>query len=77
MVRHILTFARHLETFTRDTVVKLLGPAPCLMSKQHGQFFWNLYAKGPDMGEVLDALKKALEGFQRSGVTFTLDVDPL
>ena len=77
VVRHILTFTRHAETEMAGSGVKFLGPAPCVTSKQHGQFFWNLYAKGPDVDDLVRRLKQALDGFKRSGVVFTLDVDPM
>ncbi len=55
---------------------KVVGPAPCLIAKEGGNFRWNLYIKGPSIEAINPPLKAALSEFKRQKATLTVDVDP-
>lgn len=58
--------------------VKVLGPAPAVISKVRNQFRWNLILKVKDADAAALKLKKILKGLKRpSGVIMTVDVDPI
>ncbi len=78
VARQTLLFARFLERRLPEGV-KLMGPAPEIVSKEMGQFRWNLYLKGPSPEAIHPALRQALEEFkktEKARVAFTIDVDP-
>ena len=76
VVRQSIVLKRLLETTIPDDSFQVLGPAPCLISKESGDFLWNLYFKGPDVWAMHRLLQEAFKNFQRSKVALTLDVDP-
>ncbi len=77
VVRQIILLTRTIQAAAEGLPhIKTLGPAPCLTSKEKGQFRWNLYLKGPDPDAALSALKKALAVFKKTGTTLTVNVDP-
>lgn len=77
VVRQSLLLSRVLGFVAEKTpVYKILGPAPCLVSKEKGQFRWNLFVKGPDSDSLARWLKNALTSFKKTGVTLTVDMDP-
>jgi len=77
VVRHILYLSRDLETRLAGSDVKVLGPAPCATSKQHGFYLWNFYLKGREMSSLRHFLDEALTKFKKAGVTLTINVDPI
>lgn len=76
VVRQILTLVKFLQSKLDPTVFPVLGPAPCLVSKERGLFRWNLYVKGPSIETVNPPLRLALQEFKRQGTLLTIDVDP-
>jgi len=76
VVRNILTLSKELRAQTGDGPLRVLGPAPCINSKEHGQFYWNLYLKGPGIAQINPFLRQALASFKRNRVTVAVDVDP-
>ncbi|MBL7068769.1 MAG: primosomal protein N' [Candidatus Omnitrophica bacterium] len=58
--------------------VKILGPAPAVISKIRNQFRWNLVLKVKEPQEAAISLKEILKNMKRpSGVFITVDVDPI
>jgi primosomal protein N' (replication factor Y) len=76
VVRHSLCLAKALKQGRDTTVFQVLGPAPCLVSKERGQYRWNLYFKGPFIEQMVPVLKQTLRDFKKSKVRLTFDVDP-
>src|SRR3989338_625892 len=76
VLRQILAFSKFLEPKLAGTPIKTLGPAPCLVSKEKGQFRWNLYLKGPSVEIINPVLRAAIQEFKKIKVSFTVDVDP-
>ena len=77
VIRQIFLFGKLLEVIMRDSEnLSVLGPAPCLISREKGSFYWHLFAKGPSVTLVNPLLKQALAQFKKSRVTITVDVDP-
>lgn len=76
VVKQMLTFSRWVEALLGQSGVTLAGPAPALLSKTEGEFFWNLFLKSPTVEAATALLKKAFEGFRKGGVQFAVDVDP-
>jgi primosomal protein N' (replication factor Y) len=76
VLRQILTLAKLIETKTTGGVFKTMGPAPCLISKERGEFRWNLYLKGPSIEAMNPFLKDVLAEFKRTKTRLTIDVDP-
>lgn len=76
VLRQILAFSKFLETKLTGTPIQQMGPAPCLVSKEKGQFRWNLYLKGPSVESIHPLLREALKEFKKIKVAFTVDVDP-
>ncbi|MBI3316056.1 MAG: primosomal protein N', partial [Candidatus Omnitrophica bacterium] len=76
VVRKSLELAKRIPSASPGAVLDVMGPAPCLVSKERGLYRWNLYLKGVTAEAAVEALKKALEGFAKSGILLTIDVDP-
>ena len=76
VMRQILSFSKLLASLGDREKFKVLGPAPCLVSKERGQFRWNLYFKGPSIELMIPLLKKAVNEFKKVKITLTFDVDP-
>jgi primosomal protein N' (replication factor Y) len=76
VMRKSLELSKRLGVVPRSAGFEVMGPAPCLVSKERGLYRWNLYWKGPTAEEAVRVLKKTLEGFSKSGVLLTVDVDP-
>lgn len=63
---------------TRMKDIKILGPAPAVISRIKNQYRWNLMIKTKDVARSATRLKKILKDFKRpSGVIIAVDVDPL
>lgn len=76
VVRTILTLAKDLGARSAEKSMRLLGPAPCINSKQHGQFYWNLFLSGPSVARINPYLKETLSTLKKNRVTVAVDVDP-
>ncbi len=77
VIRQILVFAKTLELkLPQNPAMKILGPAPALVSREKGQFHWNFYLKGPDVFAINALLRQELAVFKKSRVTISVDVDP-
>lgn len=76
VVKQILGFSKLLTSLSGERMFKVLGPAPCLISKERGLFRWNLFFKGPSIERMIPILKKAVAGFKKVKTTFAFDVDP-
>lgn len=76
VLRQVLGFAKFLGPRLEGTPIRTLGPAPCLISKEKGQFRWNLYLKGPSTEIINPLLRAAIRDFKKIKVAFTVDVDP-
>ncbi len=76
VVRQILELSKLLQARLDSKIFKILGPAPCLVSKEKGLYRWNLYVKGPSIQEINPLLKKVLAEFKCLKVTLTVDIDP-
>ncbi|MBI4352879.1 MAG: primosomal protein N' [Candidatus Omnitrophica bacterium] len=76
VVRQILGLGKFLESRMDGRPFAVMGPAPCLVSKEKGLFRWNLYLKGPSIPEMGAWLKETLREFQKSRTVLTIDVDP-
>ncbi len=77
VVRQILTLAKELRQKAGDGPIHVSGPAPCLVSKEHSQYHWNLMLKGPDQAAVSVFLKSVLDSFKKTKVVIAVDVDPV
>lgn len=65
---------------TRKMSVQVLGPAPALVPKVRNRYRWQLLLKGKELKELhslAKALKAAFERQKTSGVSLTVDMDPL
>jgi len=76
VVRQILGLSRDLKATLTGSEIKILGPAPCLVSKQHGFYLWNFYLKGPEIAPLRQLLDETLAKFKKTAITLTIDVDP-
>ncbi len=76
VVRQIILLSRLLESRMDKQTLGILGPAPCLTSKEKGLYRWNLYLKGPTVEMIRPVLKETLKEFKRVKVMLTVDVDP-
>lgn len=76
VMRQILGLAKLLETRLDGAQFTVMGPAPCLISKERGEFRWNLYLKGASAEEINPALREVLGEFKKTKVRLTIDVDP-
>ena len=65
---------------SRRMDIRALGPAPALVSKVRGRHRWQMLLKGKDLKtlhSIAGALKAVFERHKDSGVSLTLDMDPL
>ncbi|HTL70437.1 MAG TPA: primosomal protein N' [Candidatus Eisenbacteria bacterium] len=76
VVRQVMLLARFVESRVDAQLYRVLGPAPCLTSKEKGLYRWNFYLKGPSSEEVGARIKAALSEFKKLKVTVTVDIDP-
>ncbi len=76
VVKHVLLLAKALRVQAAAAGVEVVGPAPCLNSKEHGQFYWNVYLKGPQVAALRAFLRETLAAFKKRGVLLAVDVDP-
>ncbi len=78
LIKSAHDLASLISALIPGTDTELVGPAPEFISRMKGQFRWAMMLKGKDpraMCEVIDKALGSLKG--RSGVTITIDVDPL
>jgi primosomal protein N' (replication factor Y) len=75
VMRQSLELSRSLES-RMDGRFKVLGPAPCLVSKEKGEYRWNFFLRGERVEEMNPLLRKTLEEFKKRRVRVTIDVDP-
>lgn len=54
----------------------VLGPAPAVIGKLHGEWRYRLLIKG-ELEESRSVIKKILNDFKPEGVSLTIDVDPM
>ncbi len=76
VLRQITGFKKQLILESGAGVYRVLGPAPCLISKERGQFRWNIFFAGPDIASMNVILKKALKKVKWLKVRLIVDVDP-
>ena len=58
--------------------VKILGPAPAVVSKVRNQYRWNIILKATDLEVTARRMKEILGSIKRTaGVIITADVDPI
>ena len=76
LVRESILLARHLEAELSGRHCEILGPAPCLISKERGLYRWNLLIKTPGVAQTNPILREALHRFKSSGIFIVVDVDP-
>lgn len=77
VIRQIYLFARTVEARCElGTGMTIVGPAPCLISRERGEFYWNLFVKGPSIAVINAMLKAVLSEFKKGRVSITVDVDP-
>jgi len=76
VVRHAIELARAFRLRSAEAKIDVLGPAPCVSSKEHGQFYWNVYLKGDEVSVVDAFIRDVLKDFKKSGVVLAVDVDP-
>ena len=76
LVRQLLMLVKEIESGMDKKNFKILGPAPCLVSKERGLFRWNFYVKGPGFEELNRLFKESLRRFRPRGVLLAVDVDP-
>lgn len=65
---------------SRKMDIQTLGPAPALVSKVRGRYRWQILLKAKDLKELhslATGLKAMFERKKDTGVTLTLDMDPL
>lgn len=66
------------ELAQRVRGAEVLGPSPAPYSPLRGWFRWRLLVRGPDGGQVRDALREAVDGWRRPrDVRVAVDVDPV
>jgi primosomal protein N' (replication factor Y) len=76
LLKQMMLLAKELGLRTQSTAIQVLGPAPSLVSKAQGSFFWHLYVKGSDIEAMISLVRKTLGEFRRGSVQLTVDVDP-
>ena len=76
VMRQALTLARLFEINAPAEGARVAGPAPCLASKEGGNFMWNLFVKGPTAESVNKLIRRTLQEFKKSRITISVDVDP-
>lgn len=76
VLRQILSFAKLIQSRVDPNQFKILGPAPCLISKERGYYKWNFYLKGPTVMAITSILKDALKETKFQKAFLTIDVDP-
>ncbi len=76
VVNQILRLSYHLGEEAKEKSFRVLGPAPCVISKERGQFRWNLYVKGPSIPEINAWLTERIRAFKKVKISLTIDVDP-
>ena len=60
VIRQVILFAKMIELKLGDSGIRLLGPAPALVSREKGQFHWNFFLKGPDVLRLNEMLRARL-----------------
>ncbi len=76
VVRTVIELSKAFRMTATAAGIDVLGPAPCVNSKQHGQFYWNIYLKGAEVSRINAFIRETLKGFKKSGVVLAVDVDP-
>lgn len=76
LLRQLLGFKKILESKLDKQSMAILGPAPCLISKERGMFRWNLIVKAPTIEVLAPRLREALKEFKKMRITVTVDIDP-
>lgn len=76
VLRQISGLAKLIESRVDPKDFKILGPAPCIISKERGQYKWNFYLKGPTIERINPVIKDALKEVKFQKAFITIDVDP-
>lgn len=76
VLRQITGFARLLQSKTDPKQFQILGPAPCLISKERGFYRWNFYLKGPTAEAIRPVFLTAMKEVKFVKALLTIDVDP-
>ncbi len=76
VVRQILSASKFIGSKIDPEQYKILGPAPCIISKERGHFKWNFYLRGATVEAINAVLKPALQEIKLKKVLVTVDVDP-
>ena len=76
LLKQMMLLARELGAHALTHSFQVLGPAPNLVSKAQGAFYWNLYVKGPHLDKMTSVVRDVLGIFKRGGIQLTADVDP-
>lgn len=77
VIRDVLVLGKIIEQKLDPLLgYQVLGPAPASVSRERGEFHWNLFLKGPKIAECLSMLKAALAEFKKRRMKLTVDVDP-
>lgn len=76
LVRQITEFSKNLSSKLPNNSFKFVGPAPCLLSKEKGEFRWNIFLRGPSIEAIQPILRAALNEFKRKSTQLVIDVNP-
>ncbi len=76
LMKQMMLLGRELLSRTVLGSIQVLGPAPALVSKAQGSFYWNLFVKGQDLQDLIKLVNETLSNFKRGGIQITADVDP-
>ncbi len=76
VVKQILLLGKLFQARIDKANFSIMGPAPCLVSKEKGEYRWNLYFKGPSIDAMNPVLRNILNEFKKVKVKITIDVDP-
>ena len=76
VLRQLLGLAKLIESKMDASQFKVLGPAPCLISKERGHYKWNLYFRGPSVEAMNPVIKACLKDLKLQKAFLTIDVDP-
>ncbi len=76
VMKQMLTLRNILKERTAGNAIEILGPAPCLVSKERGLYRWNLFLKAKSVDEIAPVIKESFQVFKKSKTFATIDVDP-
>ncbi len=75
LLRHLTVLARAFQA-ADPQALKILGPAPCLISKERGKFRWNIFVRDTTFESLRSRIKAVLTANRSSKVQVTVDMDP-